>query len=100
MICTIVGHDSSHYEATFSYLHHWVIPKILTHNQKFQLLHNAPHYTLVPVDLYRKILDEILLRYLELEEFEKEPTKVYDGICGAHSNGLALSQKILRTGYY
>ena len=40
VICTIVGHDSSHYVATFSYLHDQVIPKTLTCNQKFQLLCN------------------------------------------------------------
>ena len=70
------------------------------YNQKFQLLHNASHYTLVSGDLYRKVLDRTLLRCLELEESEKALAKVHDGICGAHSNGLALAQKLLRTGHY
>ena len=46
-----------------------------------------------------KSLEEMLLRCLELEEFEKV-VEVHDDIYGVHSNGLALAQKILRTGYY
>ena len=100
VICTVVGHDSSYYAAIFSYLCDQVIPDTLTCNQKFQLLRNASHYTLVSGDLYRKGLNRMLLRCLELEESEKALAKVHDGICGAHSNGLALAQKLLRMGYY
>ena len=67
---------------------------------KCQLLHNASHYTLVFGDLYKKSLDIILLRFLELEEFEKVLSKVHDGVFEAHSNGHALAQKFLRVGYY
>ena len=91
VICTVVGHDSSRYVAIFSYLCDQVIPKILTHNQKFQLLCNTSHYTLVSGDLYRKGLDKMLLRCLELEESEKALAKVHDGICGAHSSGPTLA---------
>lgn len=70
------------------------------HNQKFQLLCNSSHYTLVFSDLYRKSLDKIFLRCLELQESEKALIEVYNDICGVHSNGLALSQKLLRMGYY
>ena len=72
----------------------------LMRNQKCQLLHNTSHYTLVSGDLYRKGLDETFLRCLELEKSKKELAKVHDGICGAHSNGLALAQKLLRVSYY
>ena len=100
VICTVVGHDSSRYVAIFSNLRDQVIPKTLMCNQKYQLLCNASHYTLVSSDLCRKCQDETFLRCLELEEFEKEHAKVHDGICGKHSNGLALAQKLLRMGYY
>ena len=100
VICTVVGHDSSRYAPIFSYLRDQVIPETLTRNQKRQLLRNASHYTLVSGDLYRKGLDGTLLRCLELEESEKALAEVHDGICGAHSNGLALARKLLRTGYY
>ena len=36
-------------------------------------------------------LDGTLIRCLELEESKKELAKVYDDICGAHSNGLSLA---------
>ena len=100
VICIVVGYNSSFYVAIFSYLHDQVILETLMRNQKCQLLRNASHYTLVSGDLYRKGLDRMLLRCLELEEFEKALVEVIDGICGAHSNGLALAQKLLRTGYY
>ena len=100
VIFTSVGHDFSRYVAIFSYLHDQVIPKSFTCTQKFQLLCNASHYTLVFGDLYRKGLDGILLRCLELEESKKALAEVHDGICGAHSNCLALARKLLRTGYY
>ena len=100
MIYTIIGHDSSYYVAIFCYLHDQVIPKTLMCNQRCQLLHNASHYTLVSGDLSRKILDKTLLRCLELEESEKALVEVHNGICGAHSNGLALTQKLLRASYY
>ena len=95
VIYIVVGHDSSRYMAILSYLCDQVIPKTLTRNQKCQLLHNAPHYTLVSGNLYRKSLDEMLLRCLKLEESKKEITEVHDGICGAHSNGLTLARKLL-----
>ena len=100
VIYTIVGHDSSCYAAIFSYLRDQVIPKTLTRNQKCQFLRNASHYILVFSDLYRRGLDGNFLRFLELEEFEKALAKVHDGICGEHSNGLALARKLLRVGYY
>lgn len=40
------------------------------------------------------------LRCLEIEKYKKALTKVHDGIYGAHSNGLVVSQKFLRAGYY
>lgn len=67
VICTIFGHNSSHYAPIFSYLPNQVIPKILTCNKKWKLLYNASHYTLVSGDLYRKSLDSVLLRCLEIE---------------------------------
>ena len=35
-----------------------------------------------------------------MEESKKVLAKVHDGICGAHPNGIALSQKILRECYF
>ena len=100
LICTIVGHDSSYYAAIFSYLHDQVILETLMCKQKCQLLHNASHYTLVSSDLYRKSLEKTLLRCLELEESKKALDEVHNGICGAHSNGLALARKLLKMVYY
>ena len=71
VICTVVGHDSSHYANIFSYLHDQILPKNLTCNQKFQFLRNVSHYILVFGDLYRRGLDETLLRCLEIEESKK-----------------------------
>ena len=100
VIYIVVGHDSSCYVAIFSYLHDQVILETLTHNQKCQLLCNASHYTLFSGDFYRKGLDGMFLRCLEIEEFGKALVEVHGGIFGAHCNGLALAQKLLRTGYY
>ena len=100
VIHIMIGHDFSYYTIIFSCLHDQIIPETLTCNQKCQLLRNVSHYTLVSSDLYRKGLDETLLRCLEKEEWEKALGDIHNGICGSHSNGLALTQKLQRDGYY
>ena len=100
VIHTVVSHDSSWYATIYSYHWHQIILDNLTHNEKFQLIHNASHFTLVSGDLYGKSLDGTLLRCLEKEESEKALADIHNGICGSHSNGLALAQKLQRYGYY
>ena len=91
---------TSYYADIFSYLRDQILPENLTRNQKCQFLRNASHYILVSSDLYRRSLDRTLLRCLEIEESKKALVEVHDGICRAHSNGLALARKLLRVGYY
>ena len=94
VIHIVVGHDSSRYATIYSYLQDQIIPDNLTRNKKCQLIYNASHFTLVSGDLYRKSLDGTLLRCLEKEESKKSLVDIHNGICGSHSNGLALAQKL------
>lgn len=100
IIYTMIGHDSSHYSTIFSHLHDQIVPNNLTRNEKCQLICIASHYTLVSGDFYRKGLEGMLLRCLEMDKSEKTLAKVHNGIYDSHSNNLTLAQKLLRAGYY
>ena len=100
MICSIIGHDSSHYHHIYSYLHEQIIPDGLTWNEKHHLIRNASQYVIIADDLFRRSLDGTLLRCLEPEESKRALVDVHEGICGSHSNGLTLAHKLIRAGYY
>lgn len=100
VIFTIIGHDSSHCAKIYSYLCDQIISYSLTHNKKWQLIHNVSCYTIIFGDLFRKGLDGSLIRCLEKYESKCALAEVHDVICGSHSNGLGLAQKLLRSGYY
>ena len=100
MICSIVGHDSSHYHHIYSYLHDQTISDGLTQNEKHHLIYNASEYVIIAYDLFRRGLNKTLLRCLESEESKHALIDIHEGICGSHSNGLTLARKLIRAGYY
>lgn len=57
-------------------------------------------HVLIADTLYRKSLDDTLLRCMDVEEAQLTLKEVHDGICGIHSSGPTLVNKILRTSYY
>ena len=91
IIYSLVGQDSSCYSLIYSYLHNQTIPKNFTRNERRNLIRNTSRYVIIANDLYRRGLDGTLLRFLELEESQRVLSKVHEGICGSHSNGLTLA---------
>lgn len=95
-ICHLVGHDSSHYGQTYTYLKDNILPPNLSKNQKRNFIRQSSHYTLVMDTLFEQGLDDTLLRCLEQEESKKALNEVHNDICGTHSSGLTLSKKLIR----
>ena len=50
--------------------------------------------------MYRRVVDGTLLRCLEKEESDQVLVDMHEGICGGHSNGLSMAQRLLRVEYY
>ena len=91
VICTLVGHESSHYGAIYSYIRDGIIPETFNRSERRNLIQNASHHSLISGDLYRKGLDGTLLRCLEKDEFDQALVEIHEGICGGNSNGLAMA---------
>lgn len=99
-ICQLIGHDSSHYGQTYTYLKDNSLPPDLSKNQKRNFICQSSHFTLIADTLFKQGLHSTLLRCLEQEESEKALHEVHDDICGTHSSGLTLSKKLIHLGYY
>ena len=50
--------------------------------------------------MYRRGPDVTFLRCLEKKESNQALVDIHEGICGGHSNGLAMARRLLRVGYY
>ena len=100
MVCDIVGPDSPWYKEIYDYLHAEVIPTGLSNNQHRTFLRKSAKYTIVGDTLYRRALDNTLLRCLDSTEAQATLRGVHEGICGSHSSGPTLAKKIMRLGYY
>ena len=100
LVCEIVGPESPWYADIFAYLRHKTIPLALTPNQSKTFIRRTTRYTILGDTLFWKHFDGTLLRCLNLDEARTALEEVHQGICGAHSSGLTLAKKILRTGYY
>eukprot|EP00253_Pinus_taeda_P028642 PITA_28642 len=62
--------------------------------------YQAKDYVIVGDTLYRRVIDIVLRRCLNLEEAEKVLNDYHSGACGGHQSGYATAQKILRPGYF
>ena len=98
VICTLVGHETSHYGAIYSYLYDSIILETFNQFEGRNLIRNASHHSLISGDLYRKGLDVRLLRCLEKDESNKALVDIHEGICGGNSNGLSMAQSFLGWG--
>lgn len=76
------------------YLKDNILPLNLSQNQKQNFIHQSARYTVIVNILYRRGLDNTLLRCLEHEESGKSLKEVHEGICGIHSSGLMLVKKL------
>lgn len=95
MVCGIMGPASPWYQDIYAYLHDNILPPDLTRNQLKSFIQHSSRYVIVGDMLYRHGYDGTLLRCLYEIEAHITLTKVHSGVCGAHSNGMALAKRIL-----
>ncbi|XP_057734367.1 uncharacterized protein LOC130949742 [Arachis stenosperma] len=60
----------------------------------------APKYTIIQGQLYKRGLHQPLLKYLRPDETDYVLREVLEGCCGHHIGGRSLARKIIRVGYY
>eukprot|EP01018_Ginkgo_biloba_P009830 Gb_19959 [translate_table: standard] len=90
------------YEALISGLKlaiQWNIQHLLVLERK-SFIQRASRYVILGNTLYRRGYDGTLLKCLNSEEVNLAIKEVHEGICGAHTSGMVLGKKLLRTGYY
>eukprot|EP01018_Ginkgo_biloba_P025647 Gb_33250 [translate_table: standard] len=100
MVCEIVGPNSPWYNDIYTYLHDHILPLDLSRKQRKSFIQGASRYTILSNTLYRRGYDGTLLKCLNSEEANLAIKEVHEGICGAHTSGMVLAKKLLRTGYY
>ncbi|KAL2248431.1 UNVERIFIED_CONTAM: Retrovirus-related Pol polyprotein from transposon opus [Sesamum indicum] len=60
----------------------------------------AHRFTLVNEQLYKRSVEEPLLKCLDLERAEYVMREIHEGSCGNHSGGRSVAQKVIRQGYF
>ena len=92
--------DHPWYFDIWNYLRDGYIPEYATKSDKRALKEMVQRYVVVGGLLYRRSFSGILLRCVTVEEGREIIEEAHSGICGGHVNGLMLSKKIIRLGYY
>ena len=47
--------------------------------------------------LYKKIKDQILLRFVDANEAKKIVHEIHEGVCGTHASGHMMARQIMRS---
>eukprot|EP01018_Ginkgo_biloba_P022896 Gb_03699 [translate_table: standard] len=100
MVCEIVGPNSPWYHDIYTYLHDHILPLDLSCKERKSFIQRASRYVILGNTLYCRGYDGTLLKCLNSEEANLAIKEVHEGICGAHTSGMVLAKKLLRTGYY
>ncbi|XP_039011125.1 uncharacterized protein LOC120140172 [Hibiscus syriacus] len=75
-------------------------PEQATENDKRTIRRMSSGYVLDGEVLYKKALDQVLLRCVDTKEAKSILEEVHEGICGTHANVHILVRQIIRFGYY
>lgn len=67
-------------------------------DQKIKL--KALRFNLIGSELYKRNIDDVLLKFLGPDDARLVMAKVHEGICGAHWAGLDMRWTINRYGYF
>ncbi|KAL4580201.1 hypothetical protein LXL04_016385 [Taraxacum kok-saghyz] len=94
----VVATSNSWIEPYKKYLLQGTLPTCEQEARKIRI--NAVKYTLIGQDLYRKGYSTPWLRCLTPEEAQTVSTDIHTGLCGSHTGARAVTQKILRAGYF
>ncbi|PKI73962.1 hypothetical protein CRG98_005638 [Punica granatum] len=88
------------YEDIKNFLRTGQYPPFADRRDRKTLRRLAIHYFLSGEILYRHSFDSTLLRCIDEHESRRLMEEVHGGNCGPHMNGLMLTKKIMRLGYY
>eukprot|EP01018_Ginkgo_biloba_P009220 Gb_23142 [translate_table: standard] len=100
MVCEIVGPNSPWYHDIYTYLHDHILLLDLSHKQIKSFIQCASRYVILGNTLYHRGYDGTLLKCLNSKEANVAIKEVHEGIYGAHTSGMVLAKKLLRTRYY
>lgn len=78
----------------WEYIIKGLLPKYREESQK--LKYKAPRYVIYNGKLYKRGFNQYLFKCITESECEYIMREVHEGICGNHSSGTSLAQKILR----
>ncbi|XP_022856949.1 uncharacterized protein LOC111378016 [Olea europaea var. sylvestris] len=81
-------------------IEHLLIPSTEASNVILQAKEEVIHFLFIDDVLYKRSFSFPLLRCMGGEEATYILREVHEEVCGNHSRGLSLAQKILRQGYY
>ncbi|XP_025625291.1 uncharacterized protein [Arachis hypogaea] len=65
-----------------------------------KLRREAARYAVIQGQLFRKGLNQPLLKCLHPDQTDYVLREVHEGCCGHHIGGKALARKLIRAGYY
>lgn len=80
----------------WEYIQKGILPEDKSEARKIK--YKAARYTAYEGSLYRRGFNQPLLKCIAGEECHYVLREVHQGICGNHSGGSSLAQKILRQG--
>ncbi|XP_012482873.1 uncharacterized protein LOC105797446 [Gossypium raimondii] len=92
--------DHPWYHNILRYVKSREYPDHAKENDKKTLRRLALDYVLDVEILYKKGIDQVLLRCVDAVEAKKILEEVHEGICGTHANGFTMARQIMRFGYY
>ncbi|XP_038999487.1 uncharacterized protein LOC120125050, partial [Hibiscus syriacus] len=88
------------YYDILQYIRYQSYPEQATENDKRTIRRMAAGYVLNGEILYKKSMDQVLLRCVDNKEAKMILEEVHEGICGTHANGHVMARQIMRFGYY
>ncbi|XP_022883217.1 uncharacterized protein LOC111399949 [Olea europaea var. sylvestris] len=69
-------------------------------SEAYKLRRRSTHFLFVDDVLYKRSFSSPLLRCMEGDKAAYILREVHEGVCGNHSRRIALTQKVLKQGYY
>ncbi|XP_016168726.1 uncharacterized protein LOC107611295 [Arachis ipaensis] len=98
MCTTQVPNPPSWIDPISQYLEHAETP--LDEKEAQAIKREAPKYTIIQGQLYKRGLHQPLLKCLHPDQTDYVLREVHEGCCGHHIGGRSLARKIIRAGYY
>ncbi|KAA3488721.1 RNA-directed DNA polymerase (Reverse transcriptase), Ribonuclease H [Gossypium australe] len=94
------NNDNPWYNDILRYVKKCEYPDQATKNDKRTLRRLANDYVLDWEVLYKRKIDQVLLRCVDVVEAKQILEEVHEDVYGTHANGFTMARQIMRFGYY